>query len=140
MKQLFANVDIISRKEMLKIFISVILVIMYAGTCTDKEAGSGVNDIRYKECRELGEDIYVCFDSVIADSRCPVDVVCIWEGEAAAGFRVSTYDGTHFLQMKVGEDTVVGDYKIIFEDLVPYPNTKVEVDPEDYIARVVVEG
>lgn len=32
--------------------------------------------------RIRGETLGVAFDSVSADSRCPVDVTCVWEGDA----------------------------------------------------------
>lgn len=118
----------------------LILLLFFAGTCTDENFGIGLNEIRYKECREFDVDNYVCFDSVITDSRCPVDVICIWEGEATAGFRANISGENHYLNIRVGEDTIVGDYKIIFEDLVPYRDTRVEFEIEDYRARIIIEN
>jgi hypothetical protein len=43
-----------------------------------------VNDCRSYTIEE--ETLRVCLDSVITDSRCPADVVCIWQGVSAARF------------------------------------------------------
>jgi len=40
-----------------------------------------------------GEDLAIKFIDVVADSRCPSDVVCIWQGEVACLVEV-TYSGT----------------------------------------------
>jgi hypothetical protein len=36
------------------------------------------------------EDLGVTFDSVRTDSRCPPEVVCIWEGDAAVAVALAT--------------------------------------------------
>jgi hypothetical protein len=35
------------------------------------------------------DHIIVCLDSLVEDSRCPVGVVCIWQGTVIAKFSVS---------------------------------------------------
>ena len=32
----------------------------------------------------IGGDLYFVFTEILADSRCPMDVVCVWEGDAEA--------------------------------------------------------
>lgn len=39
--------------------------------------------LRVGESAALGEDYRLSFQSVASDSRCPTDVQCVWEGEAA---------------------------------------------------------
>lgn len=130
----------IEKMTMLKLFVPIIILLFYTGTCTEENFGAGLNDIPYKECREFDVGNYICFDSVITDSRCPVNVICIWAGEAIAGFRTNISGENYYLHIRVGEDTIVGDYKIIFEDLLPYRDTRVEFETEDYRARIFIEN
>ena len=122
-----------------KLLLAGFFLLFVAGTCQNENDELGVHHIYYKECREFGSYSYVCFDSVFTDSRCPVDVVCVWAGEAVAGFKVDMPDERFYVALKIGEDTIIGDYKITFEDLLPYPNTKVHFDRKDYIAKILIE-
>jgi hypothetical protein len=99
-------------------------------------------DLKYGVCLSDWElNQIICFDSVITDSRCPEDVVCVWAGEAVARFNIRRGQMQSIsLDLYLGTtDTTVGDYRISFVELLPYPNTKVERIPADYIARIVVK-
>jgi hypothetical protein len=73
--------------------------------------------------------VNICFDSVIEDSRCPYNGVCIWEGIAVCKFalkknnevypfRLSSFTMTGF----GSKDTMLLGYKIEFIDLTPHPS------------------
>ena len=49
-----------------------------------KVASGFLNTIELKvgDCTESLDGSYICFQSVINDSRCPVGAICIWEGNA----------------------------------------------------------
>ena len=54
----------------------------------DFEYGDTI-DLGYGNClNDYNNQITFCFDSVITDSRCPENVICIWAGEAIARFSV----------------------------------------------------
>ena len=71
--------------------------------------------------------------TTISDSRCPSDVVCVWEGEAVvkisvekpvlAEIELSTYDNLI--------DTV-GNYSFEIADAQPYPVSTETIKPKDY--------
>jgi hypothetical protein len=48
-------------------------------------------DVRTSASWDAGRFV-VAFDTVEADSRCPADAMCVWQGDAAAGFHL-TVDG-----------------------------------------------
>lgn len=83
----------------------------------------------------------ICFDSVLTDSRCPVDATCIWAGEAIARFKIEKFDSNPiFVDLHTGTiDTVVQGYNISFIDLLPYPTTEHQIDPGEYKARIVIK-
>ncbi|WP_312765628.1 hypothetical protein [Epilithonimonas sp.] len=74
------------------------------------------------------------FRNIAEDSRCPVDVTCIWEGiakvdvEGTVGnqktnFQVGTRD---FLQQNVSKSFSFSGYRFTLTDLKPYPGGKEE--------------
>ncbi|HEX6067671.1 MAG TPA: hypothetical protein VFZ05_02615 [Nitrososphaera sp.] len=89
------------------------------------------------------EDVAVTFVEVAGDSRCPSDVVCIWQGQAMVTVAVEV-DGED-----MGEQTLIiganpspsaafGQYSVRLVGLEPYPQSSAPTDPEDYVAGFVV--
>jgi hypothetical protein len=97
-------------------------------------------DLAYREClSDAGNHNYLCFESVLSDSRCPVNVQCIWAGEASArfSFKDQAHDSPIRINLRLGDsDTLDNGCIIKFIDLLPYPNTEIPFEPEDYVARV----
>ncbi len=99
-------------------------------------------DLGYKECLYDDEKHFsICFDSVLTDSRCPEDVLCIWQGEAIVRFRITgNHQESLYLDLHAGAaDTVFYGYKLSFTDLWPHPNTKIPRITEDYVAKIVIK-
>lgn len=76
------------------------------------------------------QQVNVCFDNVISDSRCPEDVVCVWEGAAIVALKVTMSAESHTIQLStllrgslqlIPADTVINNVKIELLDLTPYP-------------------
>jgi hypothetical protein len=72
--------------------------------------------------------VRLCFNSVVSDSRCPTNMLCIWQGAAIANFTFTKDNQDHSitlstnpLNLPVSRDTTVDGYKIEFIDLQPYP-------------------
>lgn len=59
----------------------------------------------------------------IEDSRCPMDAICVWEGEAKVAFKASNFQftvsigGSH--QFEIGS----AKYKLTLTDVTPYPSS-----------------
>jgi hypothetical protein len=79
--------------------------------------------------KTFGDDqVQLCFDAVVSDSRCPTNAVCIWEGVAVAKFTFIKDGDSHPLTLSTqalnvpyAKDTTVEGYKIEFVDLRPHP-------------------
>ncbi len=76
------------------------------------------------------DDIKLCFEPVISDSRCPANAMCIWQGTALGKFTFTKNSQTHTLELSTldmpptyNKDTVLMGYKIEFINLSPYPGT-----------------
>ena len=90
-----------------------------------------------------GEDLAIKFIDVIADSRCPSGVQCIWQGEVACLVEI-TYSGT-------GQEKVLtypgltqepskaqfGSYQFTFS-VEPYPEAGKEIKKSEYRLNLLV--
>ncbi len=89
-----------------------------------------------------GEDLRIRFESVIEDSRCPLNVQCIWEGRASYMLDLTLGDYSSKIVLTEpglggrGEDTFLDYY--ITANLEPYPETPDEADEADYQLRITV--
>jgi hypothetical protein len=110
--------------------------------CSDLKHNDTV-DLAYKKCLyDPARQSYLCLDSILTDSRCPSDVVCVWAGEAIARFKIGKYNSIPvYIDLKEGvKDTVVVGYKISFIKLLPYPALSHQTKPEEYKARIVIKS
>lgn len=88
------------------------------------------------------------FDSVLTDSRCPMGALCVWEGMAAARFRIlPTAKDTLSITLNIRGYTTRADstrhlpldtlgYRFTLLQLDPYPKIGVPIHPGDYIATL----
>jgi hypothetical protein len=114
-----------------------------AGPNTQRD-GNDVIAIRYGESIVVpGTILEVGFQALLADSRCPSDVVCVWEGEGRVELGVTLGDGpTMPVELNTGglRSTTHGGYTITLVELDPYPVSTRPHVPEDYIVRVQVRA
>jgi hypothetical protein len=83
------------------------------------------------------EQISFKFDSVPADSRCPMNAICVWEGNAVVA--LSFGDSKTVINTSIDpKEFVYGNYKIKLVSLQPYPSLPDEILPDAYVARFIV--
>ena len=93
--------------------------------------------------QNIEEHIWITFDSVYEDSRCPVDVECFWAGNAKLGFtfkqsiRKTSFTLNTHADFK--RDTTVNFYHISLIDVLPVPHSDSTYTAKDYSARIVVD-
>lgn len=82
---------------------------------------------------------------VSTDSRCPSDVVCVWEGQATVNVNVTidkVDQGGIILTERAGHDDlasrIVGSHVISLVTLEPYPVSTHPIPTEDYRAEFKV--
>jgi len=90
-----------------------------------------------------GMGLRVTFESVTADSRCPVDVTCVWEGDAVVVVSLrpaATGAAQHDLHTasRYASEAQEGDYRVRLVDLAPVPRQGGPPRPGDYRATFVV--
>ena len=122
----------------MKLFLSVLLFITltdFVNSCSKSvnELREGTIELKFSDCEKgniAGDDLKLCFNAVVNDSRCPANAVCIWEGAATASFSFTKNGDTHRFNLSTitmkpsySKDTVIAGYKIEFINLSPYPGT-----------------
>lgn len=91
--------------------------------------------------RLSGDNLNLCFEDLLSDSRCPANAMCIWQGAAVAKFTLTKNKETHSFVLSTTdmpdgtykkEINLMG-YKIEFVNLSPYPGTVQTPVPADQI-------
>ena len=100
--------------------------------------------LAYGEERSVGGSVLmVSFVRVVEDSRCPVDVVCVWEGNAQIELGIRMGMGPTFpLQMNTTlapRFTDWNDIRVTLLELLPQPRADDPPRPEGYTARIRLE-
>ena len=109
----------------------------------DPVLGNSFN-LRYGERSILaGEDLVLTFVQVLEESRCPVGVQCIWEGNARVGVNVEkppSRSATLELNTSRRYDTeaTYQGYRVQLLQVVPYPRHGHTLQAADYCANLKI--
>jgi hypothetical protein len=92
----------------------------------------------------IDADIRVGFDVVVSDSRCPLNVTCLWEGTATARVwgEIAPDNRTLFdlnTNPQFRSEAPYMGFLIRLLDVSPYPVDGIEIDPNGYVTTMVVE-
>lgn len=92
----------------------------------------------------VGDDgLIVGFRGVRQDSRCPVDVDCVWSGDAAVALTVAVGRASpRTITLHTDEEpgaTRIGRLVLRLVDLAPDPVSTARIDPGAYVVTLVVE-
>lgn len=93
------------------------------------------------------ENIEIRFGGVLEDSRCPVDVACVWAGNAQVALGVGPRRGTQGPTEQVLLNSTQGaksgeswGLRVTLVDLTPAPRSTQSIPPENYLIRLKVEA
>jgi hypothetical protein len=137
----------------IKLLAAIILALMLSNCNKDgeplKESSFILNDTLdlaiNKSAINTENQLAITIDSVLSDSRCPQDVVCVWEGNAAVRFLftnngkeskfvLNTHGGENYTR-----ETIIDGYFIQLVGLHPYPVSTKEISNDEYIAELVIK-
>ncbi|HEU5166531.1 MAG TPA: hypothetical protein VFU29_13365 [Chitinophagaceae bacterium] len=127
------------------LFILFITLTAFVISCSKSgvELKEGTLNLALKKCAEgkiNGDKLSFCFDSLVSDSRCPANAMCVWQGTAVAKFSLTKNNETSSFELATinmspnyHKDTTMMGYKIDFINLSPYPGTVPTPVPADQI-------
>jgi hypothetical protein len=90
-----------------------------------------------------GEGLVITFEAVEQDSRCPVDVTCVWEGDATV--RVSIVQPPREKQAfelhtagSLARRVTYGAFELELSDLQPRPRSTADIPRDQYRVTLAV--
>jgi hypothetical protein len=105
----------------------------------DKEFSLGIGQTASIE----GEKLVIKFKAVLEDSRCPVNVACVWAGNGKVEFEVIDIDGQNKTVILNTEDepraATLKRHKLKLISLSPPRIDGVSISPGDYSVTLRVE-
>ncbi len=127
-----------------KLKISVI-ILSFIGlitiSCNSEEStGSDLVKLNFEQKYQTNE-LTIKFHSVLSDSRCPIGLICFWEGNAEVQFSYINNEGNgsdFILNTHSGfrTDTLINGYRIKLVKVLPYPEKDVIIDKDDYMVEL----
>lgn len=75
---------------------------------------------------------------LISDSRCPVDVQCIWAGTVEIRVRIENGNNIKEATLQLGGATNFLNTGIVFKSALPQPYSRVSIKPENYYFEFAV--
>ncbi len=137
-----------SKLGILRYTFSLLMVApLLLAACSSQPAGSSVSLGQEfslapgQSAAIVGEPLKMRFQEVVNDSRCPIGVTCIWEGEVSSLVEI-TYQGSTngmvLTQPGSGQGKVeFQNYDIAFE-VQPYPEAGKPIKKQDYRLQLTV--
>jgi hypothetical protein len=110
---------------------------------TQVQTGREFEVAQGKDAKEQGTPITVTFRAVKEDSRCAVDVQCVWAGNAAVLVAIAEATGAATeTTLNTGiepRSVVVGGHTVRLVGLKPAPHSGKAIPPQDYVATFEVD-
>jgi len=108
-------------------------------TVSQREIGRAF-DMKIGETVGVG-DLRLTFRSVEGDSRCPIDVVCVWAGDAEIALKIEQGSQAAVAALHTTLEPKKSEwngYTISLVSIAPSRSSATPLDPKDYRAQLVV--
>lgn len=125
--------------------------ILFLSACADRSSPTGPDTVRLGTPFRLavgesslieGEPVRIGFDRVATDSRCAPDVVCVWQGEVLASFRIEIGGSSQAFSLSTVQQprqTLEG-YEVHLRQAFPEPaGSAGRIPPDRYSVELVVK-
>lgn len=137
-------------------YISVVLIIFLAVFCSKNSQPTSphnVNllltnksdsvevEIKSGQSVSVNQSLVITFDSVSADSRCPMDAMCVWPGDGEVKLSLSIDNITEKITLHTflaPKERVFKNYRVVLKKLDPYPISTSQIKPEDYNITLII--
>ncbi|MGQ0589995.1 MAG: hypothetical protein ACT4N8_10780 [Sphingosinicella sp.] len=85
-------------------------------------------------------DLVVTPRAVVEDSRCPVDVTCIWAGRIVLRAQVNDGASRRVFDLDLGQSVQVGDGMLALREVTPARHSGAPISPADYRFHFTFDG
>ncbi|MBK7105639.1 MAG: hypothetical protein IPH62_10185 [Ignavibacteriae bacterium] len=125
----------------------LVLTTFCSDSITETESFNLFDDIIIEYNQKLvndDENISIQFTELVGDSRCPIDAICVWEGDAEIKFRFSKNNSFEDFTLHTSinyfnADTLLFGYRIELVEVFPYPQINIEIPSKDYKVKIKIE-
>lgn len=127
----------------------IALLVTFGAACVSPSAPTSVRfatpfELPVGKSVVLPDGLRIKFDRVSADSRCPLDAVCITAGDAAVVLLVSQTSGTpvpvELHTVPNASQTVFANHRIALTALLPHPRANQQTPANQYVATLTVDA
>lgn len=98
--------------------------------------------LEMKNYAYINNELKILFEDVPEDSRCPLGVECLWQGNAIVQLKVALGSEVRSVELNTfepfGNSCYIGDYLIRLKSLSPYPVYPKSIDKKDYVAELEI--
>lgn len=130
---------------MKKHFLILLIPVFFALSCNEEtlpesfELGQEKNFFWGNEYYSRSNSLKITITE-INDSRCPSDVVCVWQGEALVKINLET-SVTHEIELSTYDNRkdTIDSFSIELLDVLPYPVSTVVTSLKDYTVKLKIE-
>ncbi len=138
-------------KIIIKVIYIILLFILFS--CEEEDKKVRLDEtfvLQYGETKMLdGQDQFaISFKSLLGDSRCPANAICVWAGQARVKIEIS--EGYEMLKRELTIGTILenqtskintGHYSIELLKVIPYPETGGgEPKESDYAIQLLISS
>jgi len=98
--------------------------------------------IPYNQRVNINNDFTIHFNRVIADSRCPMDAICLWPGDGEVELKLSSGRNIERVVLHTflsPQEYIYRNYKISLKELRPYPKSTNSIRPGVYVVVIEVK-
>lgn len=96
---------------------------------------------------EEDPSVRIRFDKTVADSRCPIDVICVWAGRAEVDVAFTQGGQTETKTLALGDLSgtslsniaTFGDFTVELRNVLPAPKSDHQIKQSEYTLDVVVK-
>ena len=127
------------------VILSFLLLGLFS-SCSKSDCDEGFTETKFKVNKEycLKDNESITIKNV-QDSRCPSDVICVWEGEVNLSLSLKKESGNVDFDLVFKNDDTAQEfddqngYKFTIRNITPYPVSTVQTDLDDYVIEMKIE-
>ncbi len=106
-----------------------------------KKDDSTTVSLNYKESIFINDEFSISFEGVNNDSRCPIDVICVWAGNAEIVLKIrnKNFEQNFILNSYLFPRTIVyNQYEIELKKVLPEKKSQIELKQSDYSIQLKI--
>ncbi|MCX7874909.1 MAG: hypothetical protein N2321_01940 [Melioribacteraceae bacterium] len=106
-----------------------------------KKDDSTTVSLKYNESTLINDEFSISFEGIKNDSRCPIDVNCVWAGNAEVVLKISkhNFEKIFILNSFLYPKTIVfNQYEIELTKVLPLPKSNVQIKQSEYSIQLKI--